>query len=171
MLWNLIAIDPGGTTGLAWASLRMQAKKSNELIDIARRRRAYEVKQIDGTPNHQAVEIQEYLEERMLKTGHVKQDAYDVRTVVACESYEQRPGHRKATELLAHTVGEKAEFFVWLTDPMEKVEWHWVKPGERSVVTDAMLHKWDLWVPGQRHAMDALQHLVVLIRKVQDGKV
>lgn len=38
-------------------------------------------------------------------------------------------------------------------------------PGERSVITDAMLRLWDLWVSGPDHPRDALKHALVFLRR------
>lgn len=53
-------------------------------------------------------------------------------------------------------------------------------PGERTIVTDAWLRRHDLWrTPGQiegavtgdkNHAMDAVRHLIVWLRKYNTGK-
>jgi len=38
-------------------------------------------------------------------------------------------------------------------------------PGERTVITDARLRLWDLWVPGVEHGRDALRHALVFLRR------
>lgn len=60
------------------------------------------------------------------------------------------------------------------------VEWMRQMPGERMVVTDEFLRENQLWrTPKQiegavtgdsNHAMDALRHLIVYVRKVNEGK-
>lgn len=38
-------------------------------------------------------------------------------------------------------------------------------PGERSIITDARLRLWGLWVPGKDHGRDAQRHGLSFIRK------
>lgn len=38
-------------------------------------------------------------------------------------------------------------------------------PGERSVITDARLRLWDMWVPGMDHGRDGLRHALVFLRR------
>lgn len=38
-------------------------------------------------------------------------------------------------------------------------------PGERSIITDARLKLWGLWVPAQDHGRDALRHALVFLRR------
>lgn len=38
-------------------------------------------------------------------------------------------------------------------------------PGERSVITDARLRTWGLWVPGTDHARDAQRHGLAFLRR------
>jgi hypothetical protein len=40
-------------------------------------------------------------------------------------------------------------------------------PGERSVITDARLRLWDLWVPGPDHPRDALKHGLAFFRRFE----
>lgn len=38
-------------------------------------------------------------------------------------------------------------------------------PGERSVITDARLRLWDMWVPAVDHGRDAQRHALVFLRR------
>ena len=38
----------------------------------------------------------------------------------------------------------------------------------KSTVTDDRLKRWDLWVPGQQHARDAIRHMILLLREIQN---
>jgi hypothetical protein len=42
---------------------------------------------------------------------------------------------------------------------------HRQMPGERTVITDARLRLWGLWVPGMDHGRDALRHALVFLRR------
>jgi hypothetical protein len=39
------------------------------------------------------------------------------------------------------------------------------QPGERNVVRDDQLHRWNLWCPGMKDVNAAMKHLIVYIRK------
>jgi hypothetical protein len=48
---------------------------------------------------------------------------------------------------------------------------HRQMPGERTVITDARLRLWGLWVPGMDHGRDALRHGLVFLRRFSSQEV
>lgn len=163
-LLNLIALDPGGTTGMAWAMF-----PPNGNVPDAYLKKMSRAWQIDGEHKDQALLLYQEILDCMKRAGGVNQSTYNVRTIVACEDFVVPSGPRRKTVLSPVRVGAMLEYHVWLEEL--NLEWRWQQPGERSVITDEMLKRWGLWLPGQPHAMDALRHLIVLQRKLEKEKI
>lgn len=45
------------------------------------------------------------------------------------------------------------------------------QPGERSIITDARLRLWGLWVPGKDHGRDAQKHGLSFLRKFASSEI
>lgn len=169
MLHNIIAIDPGGETGVAWACYPQgDGKPVHEIVRKAMGLKLGGTWQRKGEPKTQALAVVEDIEECMSKVGHGKQQAYKVRTHVVCESFIPPASRaRKRSILLPVQIAAYIEYHVWLN--VMEVEWVWQQPNERTVVTADMLRKWELWKPGKANddAMAALQHLIVYARKLE----
>lgn len=168
MLLNLIAIDPGGETGIAWSAFRPDGYKrsSDKKVIASFKHNMGEAIQIHGTPNEQAQVVVDYVQERRLKTGAGKTDSYNVRTVVIMEDFIP-PASRARTKdvLLPVIIAAKVEYHLWYENL--DVEFVWQQPGERTGITPDMLRNWGLWQPGKANddAMAALQHLLTYARK------
>lgn len=175
MLLNLIAIDPGGETGIAWAMLSTRGNKpAHRLIQSAFMSSMGRAWQIGGEPKEQVLELGSIVEQCMKKAGQGEQATYQVRTIVVCEDFQLRQKALRKSALVPHAIGRMLDFHLWAEDSAQhpKIEWRWQQPSEMSAVTDDMLKRWRLWQPGKANddAMAALKHLIVLARKIEQGK-
>ncbi len=174
MLLNLIAIDPGGETGIAWAMFKQGPLAGHQAVQYAFTHSMGEAWQIGGDPKEQVLELVSIVHHYMHKAGQGKQEVYKVRTVVACEDFQLRQKALRKSALVPHAIGRMLEFQLWSLEAMDtevapQVEWRWQQPSEMSAVTDDMLKRWRLWQPGKKNddAMAALKHLIVLARKLE----
>lgn len=175
MLFNLISIDPGGGTGLASAIYNPDIFSGDDGIRYAFEHHIGEAIQITGEPNQQVLEIFDYIEDRIKKSGGSKGVPYDVRTIVLCEGFVVPTRHVRSYVLIPHAIKEKLQFYIWLEllDQTGGVdEWREQTPVERTVITDDQLQRWGLWQPGRgsKDAMAALKHLFVLARKLENER-
>lgn len=170
MLLNLIAVDPGGDTGLASAIYNPDFDgTAHEHIRVAFGARMGEAIQVGGESKQQVLAIHEYIQGQIKRAGDTP--AYEVRTVVICEDFNPPSKHTKKSVLQPHKIASMLEFQVWNEDPDGRITWVYQNPGERNVITDQMLRKWKLWQPGKANddAMAALKHLIVYARKLENN--
>jgi hypothetical protein len=83
-----------------------------------------------------------------------------IETVFVCESYIQRPGKTQAPWSL-ETIG-LIRYFA----NVYGIPFHLQAPSEaKTLITDKVIKKADLWVPGQKHAMDSVRHVLYYLVK------
>lgn len=149
--------DPGVTTG--WCVLRVPiAKLLSEGQVGSRRWLWWKVGQYRSADTSSAVDS--YL--ALCRAAWEKAGDEDV-VAIGCEGFSLGMQSRDPALL------EPVRFLAVLTDRlrgagsgvMAEVQ----MPGERSVITDARLRLWDLWVPGPDHQRDALKHGLVFQRR------
>jgi hypothetical protein len=155
MIRRILALDPGGTTG--WAQLTYVDTKPIEcdwttwVGSIGVREPMWTCGQIGPDDHHK--ELFALLE---------RADAFDF--TVVCESFEFRQyRQRDNINLMSREyIGVTKLFGQERNRPVVFQTAGAAKP----FVTDEKLKAMGLWVPGQKHARDALRHLVTfLVRK------
>lgn len=169
MLLNLMAIDPGGRTGLA----HVIVPKPNKLVPHMAVREAIvdtnlvgQVITIDGLLDSQTAQIVDHMREAQKKSGHGRQQAYEVRNVIAIEGFRLHPkANLENTALIPVRLAAKLEFYIWLEELPWEVVWQW--PSDMQAVPDDALRRWSMWMKGKgnKDARAALKHLIVLARK------
>lgn len=182
VLW----LDPGGTTGWACARLTRGVK----VIDAVRE--TMQVGQVScglGEPMESA-----HAWELLSLIADINDHGDDPLDVVGFEDFRLFPGQEHSPDMkgtLPMRLLAKIDMLWWMAtdqdvglDDYDLLPYgpgavpKLVKqmPGERSIVTDALLKRWGLWRTekrqgGGQHAMDALRHLIVFGRKWVEGKV
>jgi len=143
--FRVIALDPGGTTG--WATYSAQ---TSSYISTAGKQYLYADEewacgQIGPEEHH--LDLYEFLE---------LQHIHD--TVVVCESFEYRNyRHRDNLNLMSKEYIGVTKLFGQERDVPVVFQ---TAGAAKPFVTDQKLKKMGLWYPGQKHAMDAMRHLV-----------
>lgn len=150
MSWkSIVALDPGGTTG--WAALTYD--KDIELeggFDTARSKEGYTWEYGHIGPHEHHTELWNFLNEY-----------YDDSLTVVCESFEFRQGkQRTGINLMSKEyIGVTKLFGDRHGIP---VVFQTAAHG-KGFVTDEKIKCLDLWVPGKKHAMDAMRHLLTYV--------
>lgn len=136
----VIGLDPGGTTGIAWWSAV---------------RNVYNAEQI------QHCDTDSQLLSLMTHIGIQTREHGPLRTHIVCEKFEFRLDERDRTKIdytAAEVIGAlrywRANYLPDVTLVMQgatKGKGFW---------TDDKLKKLGVWVPGKKHAMDALRHVL-----------
>lgn len=139
----IMAVDPGGTTGVAVCEVGRGV--SHYLVAKEHEAGRLRLEQLEGGWKFQCHMLLAMCEQ-------LRPDA------VVIESFQLRT---KLAQLSPVQIGSVLDFELGkLHMPVE-----WQTPSERSVMTDARLRGWGLWTPGKPHQMDALRHLLVFARK------
>lgn len=147
--------DPGITTG--WCVLRVPIVVLLELGQVgATRWLWWKVGQFKYAATGASVDS--YLS--LCRAAWEKAEECDI-VVLGCEGFSLGMLSRDVSLL------EPVRFLAVLVDRLRGtgVGVEVQMPGERSVITDARLRLWDLWVPGPDHPRDALKHALVFLRR------
>jgi hypothetical protein len=149
---ELLAIDPGGTTGWAhfWIPTANLLGRSLDILEDVE----YDCGQLTGSEPEQAMQIRPMLEE-MSGTGPV-----------ICEDFILRQFRQDAALLSPVRLMAMIEFMVSLINeppPFKKQQPSLAK----STATDERLKDWGLWEKGAPHARDAIRHGVTFLRRAK----
>jgi len=148
----ILAIDPGGTTGVAGGYYELKRSIRKTLTEGCRMHKTSEV---GGHWLDQAEELATIVN-RFRYTAHVEQQLPSAHVHLVWENYTRRPA---ATDNDLHAVYVTAaacaqlarEVYVGIT---------WQEPSEaKGYATNERLHNWGLWVRGSEHMRDANRHL------------
>lgn len=150
---QILAIDPGGTTGLAWGPtmLWMPGKMDERFGHMVKHQ------QIEGPWPEQV--------DRIL-AACVKIGIW----YVVVESFQIRPHSvlKGGDALTPVRIGSALEYMLRQTNiPL----FYQTASQGKGVMTDARLKALGLWWPGEDHARDAARHLVAFLRRVRQGKI
>lgn len=151
-----MAIDPGGTTGLAAAYVEPEKSVKETLLN-ARMKKATEV---EGTWTQQAQKLAQIMS-RFVFTANVEQLVPLSNIHFAIEDFVLRrretggaTGNLTSVWVAAATV---AIFDIEATI-------HWQQPSHaKTFATDARLKLWDLYERGSEHKKDSWRHLAMLV--------
>jgi len=161
-----LAVDPGGTTGLAWGPLLLGASSSvldERLIDML----AWG--QITGTEEHQA---------RMIVKGALKIDARVI-IVESSDHFLLKAGSNLSkSSLIPVRIGAMVRGNLELLRHDGSVRWGSVIYEEQTpAMTKGVFSKARMAALGlslghaDRHSEDALKHLLMYFRRLKEGKV
>lgn len=135
MSLEILAFDPGGTSGWAW----ILARPGQTLPDY------FDAGQITGSSNEQACEIVNLLEQ--YRNAKVVCEAFHLRTLAA--------------ELSPVVLGSIIEWEAYKDGRAT----HYQQPSlAKSTITNERLRRWGLWVAGD-HARDGMRHAVTFLRR------
>ena len=149
MTERVIALDPGGTTGWAmWQDTKFPGTFEGRDEKVWEH---FTCGQIGPEEHHE--ELYELLERMQTH-----------KFIVICESFEfrQSDNHREGTVLISREYIGVAKLFTKRRGGLN-LQVHYVSqsPSQaKGFVSDEKLKAMGLYVPGQRHARDALKHLV-----------
>lgn len=166
---KVLALDPGGTTGWACASVwDDDAWGPGMIADIGSSLMVGQIKVASESEN--AYEIIKLI-------GALEPD------VVVAEDFVLFPDREHSSKRDGTTpmrILAVLDFFWWMATWGPDADRAKARgglpvlakqmPGERTVITDEMIRKWGWWRTQKRqgggpHAMDALRHLIVYVRK------
>lgn len=159
---ELLAYDPGGTTGWArvWLPTASLAPKGSVLGALE-----FEVGQIEGSDRIQGKELARQL------------GAFDGPVVI--EDFVLRKFSRDQDLLAPVRMTARIKQIIELLCQYgyEKEDQHRVLPVFKqqpslamSTCTDDRMRRWGLWTPGKPHANDALRHAVTFLRRCKADK-
>lgn len=174
---NVIAVDPGVETGLAWASLNMAHPKVRKLPSHRKVQWAFEhgmggVRQFTGNYNQQVIDIVACVQDILKRSGYRLQSQYEVVNHLVIEDFHHRAVAMKDTAYAPVEVTARLEFYIWWQELDADLMLERQQPSEQAVVTDENLRHWDLWTPGKSmdDAMTALKHVIVKVRKLSQKR-
>lgn len=182
--WQVFAIDPGETTGWAWACVGVNEARADpacgglRLALKAGRVQWGEVPRTltdrltgEGLPLWKVENIQAQAlvmemvrcqaEGSRLSAGTVPQ----ISTVVE-EDFILRERTQDRSLLSPVRVNAKVEYAVGASGIIQPDDIVLQSTQVKRVVTDERLERWGFWVPGKPHARDALRHLLAFMREV-----
>lgn len=154
---QIVAVDPGGTTGYAAMRFDLAAVLSGKR-SITRALQQWHSGQISGSENEQVM----FLKNFILKIGH---------TAVVIESFQLR---QMSAELSPVRVTAALEWALWQTDRVTPQFLHTVKQQPsmaKTTATDERLKRAGLYRAGEEHGRDAVRHAITYARRItQPGK-
>lgn len=155
---NLMSIDPGGTTGAAYADVPSRARD----VATAFKKGEWETAEFTGPSYEQAATIADEWEFRL-------------RPVLIIESFQLRPSKArgagsdpKMLDPVRVTEGILAVLWsrkVNVEDLFDEERIVFQTPQEKASVTSDRLRRFGLWIPKSDHKRDAMRHLVVRVSK------
>lgn len=160
---QVLCVDPGKTTGLAWASILWATHK---LVIDERFAGQCAYGQIGGADV--TLDEQTY----MIVRGIIRVDA----RIVVCESSDHfllRQGSAlRKDSLIPIELTAKIEYAVHVLNTVHGHQIKFMKqtPAQaKGVLTDARMQALGLKLPrAERHSMDALRHLILMLRRMKE---
>jgi hypothetical protein len=155
----VLAIDPGGTTGVA-AAYCTPAYGRKETIESMELSKSLEV---SGTWDEQALQLAKIIE-RFVFTANVEQALPMENIHIAWEDFILRrrqeggaTGNLTSIWVMAATMGRVAEL-------LADIDVKYQQPSQaKSLATNERIKRWGLWVVGSEHERDAWRHWVLRV--------
>lgn len=178
----VMAVDPGGTTGVAWGVYDLAG---GAIPDILAAGEMTGSAQVTGAEEWQAAKIVEHWVDFEMFARH----KFGAEPLLVFEDFILRVGHGSSERsglspvritslvyglLLGHHVGTAAP---WGEDAWEAarrsqmIPWKLQQPSAaKSFATKDRLKRWGLWTVGQQHARDAWRHLALALAEYDGWK-
>lgn len=191
--WSVVALDPGETTGWAWAVVgrkELLRYGAEEAVHRAKQDRSgaqaadsrFMCGQVTLPHTHvhawwneaqQATELASLIGAMGNMTRRTSAGAVPEITTVVIEDFilRERTKRRdllspvRCTAMVAQSLYQASEL---LGTELPDIVFY-QSANAKSVVTNDRLKRWGLYVPGKRHAMDAVRHLVIHLRTVEEA--
>lgn len=158
----VMAIDPGGDTGWVWAMVPGRRDPSVELGE-ARASGRMEWGELGGEENEQVLQIREIWVRALRRYRLSVRAGQSRQTRFVCESFQLRESTSDPSLLSPVRIQSKLELLLY-TGNIQADVYQTYQPSQKSVITDERLKRWGLWLPGQRHARDAMRHVALDLR-------
>ncbi len=168
--FSIAAIDPGLSTGCAWACVgRKELKRlgaHGALLSAVEAGR-WQGEEINGDSDAARVQaILLWLESRHEATYRVTSGYMSAVSHFIVEDFVRREDTTDSSLLAPVRIMEKLFEWVLPDDPLMQVLKQ--QPSQaKSVVTDDRLKSWGLWMRGSRHVRDANRHIIIALRQIQ----
>jgi hypothetical protein len=184
--FSVHGVDPGETTGYAWALVGVKEMLSSEpfhemLPRLAADTSGYQL----GDCRFRTVQINCYPDENNGAMNIYAQMEVSVGMARRCirragspakptdiaifEDFILQERTQDRSLLSPVRLTAKAEQILW--SPWCRDEFIWMQPQSasdaKSTCTDDRMRRWGLWIPGQPHATDATRHLIVALRRIR----
>jgi hypothetical protein len=156
---SVLAIDPGGTIGLAWGSLDLAEKWDPSKVHWAEIPMKKSMV-ILGFDREVASVYQVLLKAREIEA-----------TVIVCESFALTPGRILKGPALLPVSQEGMLRFALQNKWWNGTYLTQTPSNAKTTITDARLRQAEVWAVGQKHSRDALRHLLLFYRRLRSGKV
>ncbi len=157
-----MAIDPGGTTGVAAGHFALRKSTAETLGDG---RRSFKTTSVTGNWWQQAHELAGLIN-RFAFTAQCEHDLPLQHIHVVWENYTRRPA---AASVNLDSVWVMAATLGLLDRP--ELEHAFQEPADaKGYAENARLRRWGLWVVGSDHERDAARHLAMRVSDLISGK-
>lgn len=190
--WQVFAVDPGETTGWAWACVGVNEHRADAAtggVRAAKRHRSGALgadtrvawgevprrqrNPVSGEPvpmwemeNIQAQDIVIEMIRCQAMGSRASAGVVPEISTVCIEDFILREWTQDRSLLSPVRVGAKVEYSMAVSGVI-KADVHLQSSSDaKRTVTDERLKRWGFWVEGQPHARDALRHLLLFMREV-----
>ncbi|WAA19689.1 RuvC-like resolvase [Gordonia phage Dalilpop] len=177
---NVVAFDPGGTTGWSVFTLDVErlfdkTVRAHEVITdwwhgeidcgAASGQLGSAASQYDLSASEEGEAAGAHLCEKL-----VERHAQALNCTVVVEDFILRTQNQKRDALSPVRITAILDYLLWegknVPYPIARQQ-----PSEaKTAITDERLKLWDMWVPGGRHARDADRHALLFVRKVREQR-
>lgn len=157
-LHAFMAVDPGGTTGVAAAYVRLESMLKATLLNVERRKAV----ELEGGWEEQAKLLASMME-RFVYTANVERALPLDHVHVVCEDFilRRRQEGGATGNLTSIWVAAGAVARADLPVPVE-----WQQPSSaKTLATNDRLRLWGLWEVGSEHKRDAWRHFALAVNR------
>lgn len=165
--YSIAAIDPGVTTGVAWACVGRKELRdlgAHGALLSAMNHGRWQGQDIRGANDHErASNIFKWLVMRDINTDVKTKGVLSAVGVVVVEDFVRREDTTDPSLLAPVRIMERL-FQEWENE--DRVVLKQQPSQAKAVVTDHRMKDWGLWSKGSRHVRDANRHLVILLRNL-----
>ncbi len=170
---NLVAIDPGETTGLCWVLLSTKelSKAGGDLTVALQKAQSdgrLELCQVDGLTDLECqFKIRSWMNIWSARAAQKTSGQITKFDFVVIEDFILREKTKDRSLLAPVRMTSLIESFI--AEDFKSAEISKQQPGNaKGVVTRERLVNWKLWTPGKPHQMDALRHAILKLRTLQN---